>query len=104
MPEVMYVGPFEEVDVPALDRSVKQGETVEVDDETADSLLEQPANWQAADGQKNVADIKREVGDDPDLARAALTAEQARSNPRKTLVEHLEQTIEAAQSGEEETV
>lgn len=47
---------------------------------------------------ETVADVLTRVGDDPDLARAALDAEQASDKPRKTLVDRL--TTIAADSGQ----
>lgn len=44
----------------------------------------------------NVGDILDTVGDDAVLAAAALEAEQATSKPRATLVEGLQETIDAA--------
>lgn len=40
-----------------------------------------------------IDEIKVRVGDDPDKARAYLTAEQDRDKPRTRLVEHLESVV-----------
>lgn len=47
MPQVKYVGPFDEVEL-ADGTVVKQGQTVDVDTDTAKGLREQSDNWQAA--------------------------------------------------------
>lgn len=47
--KVKYVGPYDEVDIAAAGLSCKQGETVEVDDELGESLLEQEDNWEPVD-------------------------------------------------------
>jgi hypothetical protein len=41
----IYVGPHDEVEVPALDAVVRRGEAVEVTAEQAALLDEQAANW-----------------------------------------------------------
>lgn len=51
MPEFKYVGPYEEVDVPALGAVVKQGETVDVSDEEA-AGLEGQSTWQRVKAAK----------------------------------------------------
>lgn len=97
MAEVTYVGPHEEVYVPELDRTVEQGESVEVDDDLLERMLDQPTNWQAP-GTRNdptVKDILESVGEDADAARAALAAEQNRPTPRKSLVSRLTEIIDA---------
>lgn len=48
MPQIVYVGPFDEVDVPAYRVRATPGVPVEVSDEAAASLLEQADNWQPA--------------------------------------------------------
>lgn len=45
-----------------------------------------------------VADVKAEVGNDPEKALAALEAEQASDKPRSSLVDHLAAVIEAARA------
>ena len=50
---IKYVGPHDEVEVPALFRNVAQGETVELEDdhtELAQSLCLQTDNWQPVGG------------------------------------------------------
>ena len=46
MPTIRNVNPIGDIDVPLLRRIVLRGETVEVTDEQAASLLDQPDNWQ----------------------------------------------------------
>lgn len=55
--------------------------------------LEEPGT-PASNG--NVDEVKVRVGQDPDLAREALEAEQGRKRPRTGLVDHLEGVIAAA--------
>ena len=50
MTRILYVGEACEVYVPALDGIVPHGVAVDIDDTIAASLLEQPTNWQPADG------------------------------------------------------
>lgn len=45
MPQRVYVGAHDEVEVPALGAVVKRGEQVEVDADLAAALDEQPGNW-----------------------------------------------------------
>lgn len=49
---VTYVGPHDEVYVPAAGVSCRNGESVEVAADVATALLEQPDNWRAAAKQK----------------------------------------------------
>ena len=49
MAKVKNISPLGDVDVPALGLSVKAGETVEVAEDVAASLLEQTDNWAPAD-------------------------------------------------------
>jgi hypothetical protein len=49
MAKIRNISPLGDVDVPALGLSVKAGETIEVSDEAAASLLEQTENWAPAD-------------------------------------------------------
>ena len=50
MPQIVYCGPYDQVDVPAFRLAgVAPGVPIEVSDEAAASLLAQPDNWQAAD-------------------------------------------------------
>lgn len=46
MPRITYVGSHDEVEIPSVGVVCKRGATVEVSDSLADSLLEQPDNWQ----------------------------------------------------------
>jgi len=49
MAKIKNVSPIGDLDVPALGLTIKAGETVDVADEFAASLLEQPTNWAPAD-------------------------------------------------------
>jgi hypothetical protein len=49
MAQIKNISPLGDVDVPALGLSVKAGETIEVADNAAASLLEQTDNWAPAD-------------------------------------------------------
>ena len=56
MPQLVYVGPFDVVDVPAFRiGGLRRGVPVEVSEDAARSLLAQPDNWQAADVAAPVA-------------------------------------------------
>jgi hypothetical protein len=50
--QVRYVGSADSVFVPALGVTVQQGETVDAGD-LAESLLDQPANWQPVKAAKS---------------------------------------------------
>ena len=49
MPNVVYIGDHDEIllvdQVAGVERTVKKGESIEVDAELADRLLEQEINW-----------------------------------------------------------
>lgn len=45
MPHRIYIGPHDEVELPAADAIVRRGESVEVDADLAEQLDEQPDNW-----------------------------------------------------------
>lgn len=76
------------VDGPLVDA----GGTVEVDDDLAARLLDQPDNWARVDsGDPTVDEVLADVADDPDRARQALAVESQRDKPRKTLVSRLEE-------------
>lgn len=47
MPKIKNVSPFGDLDVPLLGRVIASGETVDVTDEQAETLLQQPDNYQA---------------------------------------------------------
>lgn len=44
---IRYVGPYDVVEIAATGQVCDRGGTVDVDDELAERLLEQPDNWQA---------------------------------------------------------
>jgi hypothetical protein len=45
MPHRTYVGPHDEVEIPATGQVVRRGKSVEVDAEFAEALDAQPSNW-----------------------------------------------------------
>jgi hypothetical protein len=52
VPQIVYCGPYDLVDVPAFRLAgVAPGVPIEVSDEAAASLLAQPDNWQPADAK-----------------------------------------------------
>ena len=80
MPQIVYCGPYDEVDVPAHRLRALAGEPVDVSDEAAASLLEQPDNWAAAGSDaakaaaKRVADTAARLKADERAAKAAATS------------------------------
>lgn len=95
MKPVIYVGLSREgAEIAESGQWAEYHVPIEVDDELADRLLQQPGNWQRPTAKSpaagSVDDVLARVGDDPAKASAALTAERARSKPRKTLVSALE--------------
>lgn len=52
MPRLVYTGPHDAVDLPALGLACKRGEPVTVPAEAAGPLLEQAENWQRAAAAK----------------------------------------------------
>lgn len=50
--KIEYVGVFDEVIVPRHDLVAKRNEVIEVADDVAAALLEQPDNWQPATAPK----------------------------------------------------
>lgn len=50
MAKVKNISPFGDLEVPALGIEVLAGEVVEVSDDAAASLLDQPFHWESADG------------------------------------------------------
>ena len=54
MPQIVYVGPIDEVDIPALRLRAQRGVPVEVsDDASALLLLAQPDNWEPVKAGKS---------------------------------------------------
>lgn len=45
MPQRVYTGPHDEVDIPSLGLTVKRGEPIDVEPDVAKSLDEQPDTW-----------------------------------------------------------
>lgn len=94
-------------DVEGRDVLAEPGEIIEVPDQLGESLCEQPANWQRVDEEPSgdtVAAILEWVGDDHLRAAAALDAERERSRPRSSLIDRLEELLEAgADEGDDET-
>jgi hypothetical protein len=98
------VNPIGEVEIPEIGRTVEAGETFDCDssvagaspsgDDLGSGLLAQVGNYVLVDSVDDVptgsvAEVTEWVGDDPDRATQALTAETGRDHPRKSLVEHL---------------
>jgi len=52
MAKIKNVSPFGDLYLPALDLNVKAGEVIDVPDELAANLLEQPFNWSAGESKK----------------------------------------------------
>lgn len=50
--QVMYTGPFDEIEVPTLGLVAKSGEPVDVTPEDGERLLEQDC-WERPNGRKN---------------------------------------------------
>lgn len=63
MPKIKNVCPLGELFIPSLNLTVRAGETVEVSEESAAALLQQPDNWAAAD--KAAASLSNAVSDAP---------------------------------------
>ena len=71
MKTVRYVGPFAEVEIehtPGVWVAVEHGQTVDVSDRVASSLLDQPDNWEPASKAKPARSKK------PDAAPASESA------------------------------
>lgn len=66
MPKIKNVSPFGDLDVPLLGRVIAAGESVEVTDEQAEVLLQQPDNYQPVGAAAK--EIKKEVTSDDDAA------------------------------------
>lgn len=83
------------LEIVATGQTVEGGETAEVDDEVAESLVVQVDVWEAAEGSSRptVDEVRADVGDDPGRARQALAVELESERPRKSLVSHLEDII-----------
>jgi hypothetical protein len=62
--KVKNVSPLGDLVVPALNLVVKAGDVVDVSEEAATSLLEQPANW--APGDAKAAKVAPEPTSTPD--------------------------------------
>lgn len=81
MPEIVYVGPFGSVDVPHLRlRGAAYGTPVEVTDDAAKSLLEQPDNWAAAGSPE----AKAAAAAVAERAKQRTAAEKAAKAPKNT--------------------
>ena len=58
MAKITNISPLGDLLIPALNNLVvKAGESVDVSDEAAASLLEQPENWASASGAKSSAPV-----------------------------------------------
>lgn len=104
MRTVTYTGPYRVVELetaPGRWHTVERGDSIEVSDALAESLVEQVDNWVDADATPDgppagsAATVLEWVGDDPERAGIALDAEQAGKN-RSTLITQLEALIEEA--------
>lgn len=90
MTPITYTGPHKppvSVHLPGRD-IVWSGDPIDVDDDTAQALLA-TGEWVGDSAPDTVAEIKEWVGDDPERAAQALATEQARPEPRSTLINHL---------------
>lgn len=91
MQHVVYVGPHEEVEVPEADAVVKHGDPVEVSDELAARLLDQPSNWQPASlhgvRKADLQEMARGLGLDDSGTVADLSARIAEHRDLNTLHE-----------------
>jgi hypothetical protein len=100
MRRVIYKGPVAPPVALHLAASGRQvevlgDEPIEVTIAEADALIA-TGEWVAAGGGRTptVEEIKTDVGADPEKARVALEAEQARPSPRSSLVDHLTAVID----------
>lgn len=60
---VEYCGPDAEVDIPTLGMLCKRGEAINVPDDVAKNMLEQPANWRLPK-RKTTPKAARKDGDE----------------------------------------
>lgn len=104
MRTVTYTGPYRVVELetaPGRWHTVERGDSIEVSDALAESLVEQADNWVDADATTagppsgSAATVLEWVGDDPERAGMALEAERVGKN-RSTLITQLEALIEEA--------
>lgn len=56
MPKLRYVGPIDEIEIAATGQVVKRDGTVEVTQQLAASLLEQPENWERAGSKTSTSE------------------------------------------------
>ena len=61
---IKNVSPFGDLEVPALGMSILAGETVDVPDEIAQSLLEQPFHWASGDSKKSTTTVSAPVAEE----------------------------------------
>ena len=61
---IKNVSPFGDLEVPALGMSILAGETVDVPDEIAQSLLEQPFHWASGDSKKSTITVSAPVAEE----------------------------------------
>lgn len=76
MPKILYIGPFDEVDVPAFRLRAEPGTPVDVSDEAAEALLAQTDNWKAAGGSTGHTST-------PAPAKATPTTDAPASTPQE---------------------
>lgn len=61
---IKNVSPFGDLEVPLLGMSILAGETVDVPDEIAQSMLEQPFHWASGDSKKSTTTVSAPVAED----------------------------------------
>lgn len=82
-------------------RSLQEAEQERIDEAAAHAArVAEVADLVAADKPPVIDEILTKVGGDPDAAAVALAAEQARANPRTTLVDRLTQITPTAGDAE----
>ena len=77
MPQIVYCGPLDEVDVPALRLRATPGRPVVVTEAEAESLLAQLDNWAEPGSPAAKAAAARVIETEKRLAAEAKAAEQA---------------------------
>jgi hypothetical protein len=61
---IKNVSPFGDLEVPSLGLTVLAGETVDVPDELAQAMLEQPFHWASGDSKKSTTTVSAPVAED----------------------------------------
>jgi hypothetical protein len=78
VPKIVYIGPFDEVDVPAYRLRATPEQPVEVSDEAAADLLAQTENWKAVG-----SDPARTPASTPAPGKAAPANDADASTPQE---------------------